>query len=149
VEIRERTEGVMDFGFGEGEQDVIILLSAGLVPFGVGLTLPVRSEGVLRCIAFSVVLDRTDVMLCESGVSLESGRTSLGLGVVTLRGDERPMVRTLAADDVIVASRACLWGLLILRLSTDARSECTLSVSESASPVADDLRKAVRRRCEG
>lgn len=87
---------------------MIILLSAGLVPFGVGLISPVRGEGVLRCITFSVVLDRTDMMLCDSGVSLESGRISLGLGVGALRGDERPMVRTLAADDDDVASRACL-----------------------------------------
>lgn len=87
---------------------MIILLNAGLVPCGVGLTLPERGEGVLRCIAFSVVLDRMDVILCDSGVSFESGRTSLSLGVVALRGDERPMVRTLGADDVVVASRACL-----------------------------------------
>lgn len=107
LETRERTEGAMDFGFGAGEE-VMSLLSAGFVPFGVGLILPVRGEGALRCIAFSVALDRTDVMLCDSGVSLESGRTSLDLGVVGMRGDERPMVRTLAADDAVVASRACL-----------------------------------------
>lgn len=108
LETRERTEGAMDFGFGVGEEEVMSLLSVGFVPFGIGLTLSVRGEGTLRCIAFSVVLDRTDVILCDSGVSLESGRTSLDLGVVGTRGDERPMVRTLAADEVVVASRACL-----------------------------------------
>lgn len=104
VETRERTGGAMDFGFGEGEE-VTSLLNMGFVPFGAGLVLPARVEG---CAALSVTPDRTDVILCESGVSLESGRTSLDLGVVGTRGDERPMVRTLAADEVVVASRACL-----------------------------------------
>jgi len=99
VETRERTEGAMDFGFGEGEEDVMSLLNVGFIPFG---------EGLEGCIALSVALDRTEVILCESGVSLESGRTSLDLGVVGTRGDERPTVRTLAADEVVVASRACL-----------------------------------------
>lgn len=143
VETRERTEGAIDFGFGE---EVMSLLSMGFVPFGVGLVFPVRVEG---CTTISVAFDRTDVILCESGVSFESGRTSLDLGVVGTRGDERPMVRTLAADEVAVASRPCLWGPLILRLSTDARSECTLSVSDSASATAEDLRRAVRLGLEG
>lgn len=103
VETRERTEGAMDFGFEEAE--VMSLLSAGLVPLCVGLAFPVRVEG---CTTLSVALDRTDVILCESGVSLESGRTSLDLGVVGTRGDERPTVRTLAADELVVASRLCL-----------------------------------------
>lgn len=105
VETRERTEGVIDFGLGEGDEEVMSLLSMGFVLFGVGLVFPVRVEG---CTALSVAFDRTDVILCESGVSFESGRTSLDLGVVGTRGDERPMVRTLAADEVAVASRPCL-----------------------------------------
>ena len=105
VETRGRTDGAMYFGFGEGEEEVMSLASVGFVPFGVGLEVPVRIDG---CITLSVTPDRTDVILCESGVSLESGRTSLDLGVVGTRGVERPRVRTLAEDEEVVASRACL-----------------------------------------